>query len=292
MYTVSLCNSYELLMKDYPLISVLVPAFNHENFIEATLNSIVADTYPNKELIIIDDGSDDQTPEIINKWKMKHQSDINIILTSRKNKGVTPTFNDLIDLSSGEFLTFIHSDDYLLPDGLLKRMQFLTSNPDRKAVFGDCKVVDQHNNLLFESGLSGLYPTNKEKYKSNKSLKKEIITNWSVPGGTLLVKKEVYQNFRYNEEYIVEDLDFFLKLCAKDELGFLDEKVSVYRFHGNNTCYKKENFFRVNTALIKSLYRNAKLFDFTYWFWIGVKIIIILQKMLFQKIKIILKNGM
>jgi len=141
-------------MTEYPLISVLVPAYNHEKYVETTLSSILEDQYPNKELVIIDDGSDDNTGKIIEDWVNLYKDEIQMKFQSRKNWGVTKTLNDLIDLSNGEYILFIHSDDYLLAGGIMKRYEYLQGQPEKIAVFADCIVIDKENKKNHDSGLS------------------------------------------------------------------------------------------------------------------------------------------
>ena len=261
-------------MNEYPLISVLVPAYNHDKYVKETLNSIVEDEYPNKELIIINDGSTDNTNSIIEEWIKTQKDKISITYKSRSNKGVTKTLNDLIDLSSGEYILFIHSDDYLLPDGIMKRYNYLQNHTEKLAVFADCIIINKDDNKIHESGLSDLYFANKKKYINAESLKKEIITNWSVPGGTIMVKKSAYDFFRYNEDFIIEDLDFYLFFASQNLIGFLDEKVSAYRVHGENTCMRDENWIRVKKNIINSYKRNLKHYDFKFKLWIVLKILL------------------
>jgi glycosyltransferase involved in cell wall biosynthesis len=277
-------------MKNYPLISILLPAYNHEQFISKTLNSILADNYPNKELIIINDGSTDSTGKILESWTREYKNEFKITYISRENKGVTNTLNDLVSVSMGEYILFIHSDDYLLPDGIIKRLDYLLNNPLICAVFADCNVVDAVGNLIAESGLSGFYTANKSKLSSEEKLKKEIITNWSVPGGTLMVKRKVFDNYKYNPEYLVEDLDFYLRFSSLNQIGFLDEKVSAYRIHGNNTCLKDENFIKVRKALINSLFRNIKYFRSKYKFWICISILRYSWEMFYFQVKKVIGN--
>ncbi|OQX75684.1 MAG: hypothetical protein B6D64_11270 [Bacteroidetes bacterium 4484_276] len=261
-------------MNNLPLISVLVPAYNHERYVEKTLNSIIKDNYPNKELIIINDGSTDNTHPIIENWIKGHQGKLNITYKIRNNKGVTKTLNDLVDLSHGEYILFIHSDDYLLPDGIMKRFEYLQNHPGKIAVFADCIVIDREGEKIHNSGLSDLYFADKSKYTEPDTLRKEIITNWSVPGGTIMVKKSAYKNFKYNEDFIIEDLDFYLYFASKNLIGFLDEKVSAYRVHGENTCMSNDNWIRVQKDIINSYKRNLKYYNFRYKLWMWLKIIL------------------
>ena len=277
-------------MKAYPVISVLVPAYNHEKYVEKTLNSVLEDNYPNKELIIINDGSTDNTHFIIENWINENQKKLHISYKSRNNKGVTKTLNDLVDLSNGEYLLFIHSDDYLLSGGIMKRFEYLQNHPEKIAVFADCIVIDKSGNKIHDSGLSDLYFAEKSKYSNPQGLKKEIITNWSVPGGTIMVKKEAYKQFRYNEEFLIEDLDFYLYFASKNLIGFLDEKVSAYRVHGENTCMSNNNWVRVQKDIINSYKHNLKHYNFKFKLWMWLKIILNYKPLLAHAISVKLRK--
>ena len=246
--------------QDYPLISVMVPAYNHEKYIEKTLNSVIKDNYPNKELVIINDGSNDNTDYAIRKWKDKNQDQIDVNYISRDNKGVTRTLNELVKRSKGEYVTVIASDDYLLLNGIMSRYRYLQDHPEKAAVFGDCIVVDKNGRKTHDSGMTDLYFAKKDRYLTDEGLKREIILAWSVPGGTLMVKRKLYNTIKYNESYLCEDLDFFLKLVSKNLLGFIDERVSAYRVHGKNACMIDENWIRVQKDVIFSFVRNIKYF--------------------------------
>src|ERR1700761_7268078 len=88
---------------EFPLVSILVPAYNHALFIEECLNGVLADPYPNKELIIVDDGSDDGTGERISAWAAEHSASIPIDYRCRENRGVSATLNELASRAKGEF---------------------------------------------------------------------------------------------------------------------------------------------------------------------------------------------
>ena len=101
-----------------PLVSVLIPAFNHERFVRRCLDSVLEDPYPAKELMIIDDGSTDRTAARIADWVAIHCMDIPIEYVHRENRGIAATMNELAARANGEFLRPGASDDYLLPGGL------------------------------------------------------------------------------------------------------------------------------------------------------------------------------
>lgn len=245
----------------YPLITIRIPAYNHESYICKALDSIKAQSYPNIEIVIVDDGSTDKTAIKISNWIKNFGDEINILFRSRKNKGISATINELIDMANGEYIAGLASDDYLLPESLKMRYDYLCQHPEKMAVFGDTIVVDKNGFVLHKSALAGLHSAKKDRYLTDDGLKKEIIQNWSVPGGTLMVRRSLHHKMRYNENLQVEDRDFYLRLVAKNLLGFIDKPVAAYRVHEKNFCFDKKNRFVSSSNKFKSLTINFHRFS-------------------------------
>src|SRR6056297_934697 len=100
-------------MIDNPLVSVIIPSYNHAQYIESAIESVLAQTYPNIELIIVDDGSSDNSHEVIRKYEEHPQ--ISIIL-NKKNKGQSAVINQALATSSGKYIAILPSDDWFLPE--------------------------------------------------------------------------------------------------------------------------------------------------------------------------------
>lgn len=250
-------------MTHCPLVSILIPAYNHENFVEQTLNSVLEDEYANKEIIIINDGSKDNTDTVINLWKNKNQNKINIVYRNRENKGLTKTLNELISLSKGTYVILIASDDYLINNSILQRVEYLESHTEKMVVFADCIVVDANNNQISSSGISELYKARKQNFFTNKGIRREVIERWSLCGPVLMLKKEIYSIIGgYDENLAVEDWDFALRAVSQNLYAFLDVKVSAYRVHGKNSSLMKEKQILMYKDMIKILKKNYKLFNF------------------------------
>jgi len=221
--------------REYPLVSVRIPAYNHERFIERCLASVIDDDYPNKELIIIDDGSSDRTYEIIQTWAEKNRLKLSIRYYTQKNVGLCTTLNRLVDLGRGEFLVSLASDDMLLPNGIAQRVKYLQEHPDDMAVIGDCRVIDENDMELYASAMEGLFHVDKRRYQTKDGIKREIVGNWAVPGPALMVRKGIYKVVgKYDSRYLVEDWHFYLRIVERNLLGFVPELVSSYRLHGSN----------------------------------------------------------
>ncbi|HIP02774.1 MAG TPA: glycosyltransferase [Campylobacterales bacterium] len=229
------------------LISILIPAYNHQAYVVQTLESILNDGFKDKEIVIINDGSTDHTDEIIKRWIDKNSNKIKIIYKSRENRGLTKTLNELLSLSSGSYLVALASDDYLLDGGLEKRYQYLILHPEKYAVFSDCIVVDNENKKTHNSGLFDLRNADKNRLLTDSGIKKEFISNFAVPGPVLMVRRGFYTQFGgFNEKMYMEDFDLYLKFASKSLIGFLDEKVSAYRVHDTNmSSVKNQNFIKL-----------------------------------------------
>ncbi len=241
------------------LISILIPAYNHQAYIAQTLDSILNDGFKDKEIVIINDGSTDNTDEIIKNWIEKNKNKIHIIYKSRENRGLTKTLNELLSLSSGSYLVALASDDYLLDGGLEKRYRYLVLHPEKYAVFADCIVVDNESKKTHDSGLFNLRNANKRRLLTDSGIKKEFISNFAVPGPVLMVRRDFYSQFGgYNEEMYMEDFDLYLKFASKNIIGFLDEKVSAYRLHDANMS-------SVNNQKFIKLLEDSKKILILHW---------------------------
>lgn len=229
-----------------PLVSILIPAFNHERFVQRCLDSVLEDAYPAKELIIIDDGSTDATGERIADWVATHCMELPIEYVRRENRGIAATLNELVARASGEFLRPGASDDYLLPGGLDAQVRYLLAHPGKGAVIGDSVVVDQDDNKLHDSGMCGLHGANKDLYRSDDGIRRAIISQWAIGGPVALIRKDALDTVdRWSEGLRIEDWDLFLRLAARDALGFIDVRVCAYRLHGGNLSKTRHAATRV-----------------------------------------------
>jgi hypothetical protein len=127
------------------------------------------------------------------------------------------------------------SDDFLLPGGIQARVDYLRKHPDKLAVFADCIVIDNDNNLICQSGIEELH-RGRKKYLINNSLcGYELVFNWCVPGPVFMARRETYQIVGlYDETLQVEDWDYYLRLVSRNALGFMDYPVAGYRRHDTN----------------------------------------------------------
>lgn len=251
------------MLSDFPLVTICIPAYNHEKYIRLALDSVLVDSYSAKEIIIINDGSTDLTHQEIESWISTNSENININYINRENKGICETLNELITLSSGKYLVLLASDDYLLQDSIVKRVEYLELNSNKLAVFGDAIVVNENNEIIYRSALEGLYKVDTAKYFNDSSLRQQIITRWAVPGPVLMVNKDIYKELGvYNVKLMIEDWDFYLRMVSKNLVGFIPAKVSAYRVHEKNFSRKTGVACVMYKQMIKIALYNFSLFTF------------------------------
>jgi glycosyltransferase involved in cell wall biosynthesis len=234
-----------------PLVSIIVPMYNHVRYIENALESFASEGYPNLEVIILDDGSKDDSFSVAETWVKNHPNTFkNIVLERQTNQGITKTLNTLVKLSSGSYITMVASDDKLLPGGIQDRIAALNNRPDWLSVFGNCIIVDSENVIKATNGLKKLGNSNYQALLNDHLRAKELILRWSVPGPVL-----------YDTELFFEDRDFYLRLLAKNALGFINIPVAAYRLHGENTILDKRRIAQVYQTILKSEEKNLSQFQ-------------------------------
>ena len=123
-----------------PLVSVLMASYNHEKFVEAAVRSVMAQKGVTFELIVIDDGSTDKSPEILEKLS----SELRFTYVHRENRGVVATMNELLSMARGKYFCSFASDDIMPPDRLKVQSEFLINYPQYKACFGQIHAMDEN----------------------------------------------------------------------------------------------------------------------------------------------------
>jgi glycosyltransferase involved in cell wall biosynthesis len=249
-----------------PIVSILIPLYNHSAFIEKTLDSIVDDGYSKVEVIVIDDGSSDNSFEVARNWRERNPGHFRSFqLHMQENQGVSRTLNKLVRLANGAYVCLLASDDYLLKGGIEARVTALENNSQWLAVMGDCLVVDHVGNVISDSGVCGFFEhsARKEALLDSKFIGIELVTRWSVPGPVYAMRKDCFDIIGFfDESVVVEDYDLVLRLLCKEALGFVDYKVACYRLHDQNSVKNLQSaqvFESMLTGHLKALKQSKGL---------------------------------
>ena len=262
-------------IEKWPLVSVIIPVYNREAYIEQALDSVLNESYPNLELVVIDDGSTDLSKKIIEQWVACYQNRVSITFVSRENHGFISTLNELIGLAKGEYIVKFDSDDYLKNDGILKRYQYLQENPDKLMVIGDCILVDENGQEQYTSAYESIGKADRTLMQSDEGMQKFMLLNGYVPGCTLMARQRVYEKFGlYNLNYNADDWVYYVFVVAQNGLGYLNRTVSAYRLHSDNMCFSSHQL----TVACEQL---SVLFQLTGKYK-GINQVYLIQRLLWQ----------
>ena len=203
-------------------VSVLMPAYNVELYIEESIKSILNQTFKNFELIILNDGSSDATANIIKQYA---KSDNRIkFINNTENKGIAKSRNQLLNSASGEYVAYQDADDISLPDRLERQVDFLDKNIDFSVVGTAIMSIPDEivHTYLEKPGIIDFYVAN-------------AVANPSV----MFRKNDInYCNIRYNEKFATaEDYDFWLKVIKHFRIYNMKEVLVKYRVLENSLSH-------------------------------------------------------
>jgi glycosyltransferase involved in cell wall biosynthesis len=206
------------------LVSVLIPVYNVETFVEEAIQSITSQTYQNLEIIVIDDASTDNTYKIIETLT---KQDCRIKLyKNEKNLKIVKTLNRALTLATGEYIVRMDGDDISIPDKVEKQLAFLKNNPNIDLVGSHIVFIDQYGNEIKRTTMA----TSCESCKNIASIAIPILHIW-------MCKKRVYDTLSgYRELPGAEDYDFLLRMLSKNmKITNLDEFLYKVRLRDGNT---------------------------------------------------------
>ena len=124
-----------------PLVTIITPAYNRAGYLDETIQSILNSDYPNIEYIVLDDGSKDNTREVLGKYKGR------IVWETHPNMGETRTVNKGLNMAHGEIIAVINSDDPLLPGAISAAVAFMQSRPDILVAYPDWDFLDRDSKV-------------------------------------------------------------------------------------------------------------------------------------------------
>jgi len=217
-----------------PKISILMPSFNQARYLEAAISSILAQDYPNKELIVIDGGSTDGSLEIIKR----HQSDL-AYSVSEPDRGQAHALNKGLTHATGDIIGWLNSDDRYLPGAFSRVVQAFLENPDAVAVHGDRIMIDRDGYVSGWTVLPAFDPAT---------------TGFNVCSETAFFRKSQGQELRFSENLrFAIDLDFFCRLHRTGRFVKLPSYLGAFRCHSDN---KSSTIQDVGRAEIEALWKE------------------------------------
>ena len=215
------------------MVSIIVPVYNTFKYIKQCIDSVISQTYCDWELLLLNDGSTDESGKICDDYSLK---DDRIKCIHKSNTGVSDTRNQGIMLSRGEYIIFLDSDDYWCDSRILEKMLYLAEKYDLDIVRGEYKAVDEDGYDLFSSKIRNVKYD--EIYESADFIK--CIINGEFFLVLSLIKKDSIGGCRFNQQQIfLEDMRFYSQLMLRQQrCMYLPEVFYAYRKNTNGVSFK------------------------------------------------------
>lgn len=230
-----------------PFFSVIIPSYNRHSLLRKAIDSVLSQTFKDFELIVVDDGSTDKTPEIQNEYGNR------ILYISQENKGVSSARNAGIKVSSSPYIAFLDSDDLWMPEKLDSHHSFIMDNPQIS--------VHQTDEIWIRNGRR-VNPKIKHKKKSG-DIFIESLALCLISPSSVVIKKKILNKYGLFDENmpVCEDYDLWLRIASDEKIGLIDKKLIIK--HGGHesqlsAAYPAMDIYRVY-SIIKLLKNKEDL---------------------------------
>lgn len=239
-----------------PKVSVLIASYNHEKYIGYAIQSVLGQTYQDFEIVIVDDGSKDNSVEVIRSF-----TDPRIrLICFEQNQGACTAAKRLLQEAKGEYIAILNSDDAFLPEKLAKQVDFLDKNDKYGAVFSYAQIIDEAGEIFTDEN----HFYSKIFVQENKS-RHEWLRYFFYNGNCLchpsiMIRSECYESVGFYDEryYQLPDFDFWIRLCLKYEIYIIPENLIEFRVRENEANASGDNYttkIRCNNELVSVLER-------------------------------------
>ena len=210
-----------------PLVTVICLCYNHERFLEASIGSVIDQTYPNLEIILVDDASTDGSPELLRQFN--NHSRVQMVMLTH-NLGNCAAFNRGLALAKGKYVVDLATDDILLPERIEKQVAFFEKlDASVGVIFSNCEYVDEDDNHLRYH-----YPVNREKQAKRAipqgNVFADLLSAYFISPPSMMMKKEVLDKLGgYDENLAYEDFDFWVRSSRYYHYAYQDFVLTKVR---------------------------------------------------------------
>lgn len=224
-------------MNTAPLVSAVTASYNMGRYVAEAVDSILAQDYPHLECVVVDDGSTDDTPRVLQRYA----SDARVTVIRQENSGQTTAKNRGLSAARGELIGFCDADNRWLPGKLSRQVPRLLERPEVGVVYGDAVLIDGEGRPL---------PPPRTRRHSGHITAKLLVDNF-VTFNTSLVPRRILEEVGGFDESLrmAIDYDLWLRISLKYEFVYLPEPLVAYRIWGgqmsHRTAERMENFFRL-----------------------------------------------
>ena len=236
-----------------PLVTVIIASYNHGPYIEQSIQSVLDQTYPNIELLVIDDGSTDDSVERIQRLQAQHGFDFRV----QQNQGLTNTLNGAIARAKGSLIVPFGSDDIMMPDRIAVQVAYMDGKPEVGICAGNIELIDAEGNLFPEKRQRRDVPFRRLGFDDMFLERKPY-----PPAPTLMIRREALDKVGgFDPSIRLEDLYIELKIThAGYFIDGLNVVMARYRKHATNS-YKNHRFMIDSILSIYAQFSDHPLYD-------------------------------
>lgn len=233
-----------------PKISVIMPTYNHARYVEEAIRSVLAQTYGDFELLIVDDGSTDGTPDVIRRI-----DDPRIRFRAlERNVGACGAVNLMLEQMQGEYYCILNSDDMYLPQKLEMQLDFMTRHPEYVACFSTCGVIDENGQPLADSQFANIF---KVLGGTRHDFLRQLFQANFLCHPSVMLRADVLRKAGGFDERLrqLPDHDMWIRVLQHGNIHIAPEPTILFRDHGGNTSGKTA------VTLIRSTTEHRYLLD-------------------------------
>jgi len=244
---------------NYPLISLVICTYNGERYLEKTLDSVVEQSYPNMEIVVIDDGSSDSTVSIINSYAL-HDDRFRVFVI--KNGGLPAARNFAFTQARGEWIAIIDQDDLCYPERLSKQMAIAQKYPSAGLVFCDTDYIDSDGKIIGHHFSSFALP--------DAFIPRKVAGNLLLSAGCYIasaacfISRKVISTIGPLDESLryACDYDYFIRCGMIFDLAYTNEKLAAWRIHESQQSTVNMNRFKeYRSVLVRYFLHNSVTMD-------------------------------
>jgi glycosyltransferase involved in cell wall biosynthesis len=214
--------------KKLPLVSIILNCYNSAKFLKKSINSVIAQSYENWELIIFDNFSNDNTELEILKFKKNKKIRY---FKSKKLFNLYHARNLAIEKTKGSLITFLDADDWWLKDKLKLQVRYLDQNKDSNIVYSNLFLFYEKRNKIKLFSKENLY---------NGHITQSLLDDFKMPILTTMIRKKIFLKNKFDKKFnIIGDFDFFIRISLKEKIYSIQEPLAYYRIHESNMTTKK-----------------------------------------------------